>query len=412
MATKILFIITQSELGGAQRWVFDTTTHLDKNRYEAIVAAGNGQSLRAERSNLLTKLTNSSHSDPILDTREGSKKDSSVASLSQNDDRVKAISLHHLVRPINPIKDLLAIIEIYRLIKKERPDILQFCSTKAGILGSIAASLINSRPWVYKRKKPLVFYRIGGWAFNDPRPKWQNKIFLWLEKLTAPLKNKIIVNSQKGYDEALQYHICKKEKLVLIYNGINTSVIPEFSERKYPGSTIDSRLRGNDTVVGCIANNYPTKGLKYLTEAVNILKSEICNLQLIIVGTGTAIGPKDDPWEYFGSFANTQDDRNANGIDIFVIPSVKEGLPYVLLEAMAHGLPIIATTVGGIPEIIQDKQNGLLVPPKNSQALAAAIESLIKNPDLAQKLGQQAKEDVQQYSLEKMLEQIDVLYQK
>ncbi|MEK7165035.1 MAG: glycosyltransferase family 4 protein [Patescibacteria group bacterium] len=99
----------------------------------------------------------------------------------------------------------------------------------------------------------------------------------------------------------------------------------------------------------------------------------------------------------------------AQGADIFVIPSVKEGMPYVLLEAMAAGLPIVATNVGGIPEIIKDGQTGLLVPPKNPEKLAAAIGRLIDDPGLRNKLATNARKKVKKYSLSKMLAQYQEL---
>ena len=375
--TKVLFIITQSELGGAQRWVFDMATNLDKSRYEIVVACGDNK-IR-----------------PI-----GSVKSISLINRLE-ETGIQTKQLHHLIRNLNPLKDFRALVEIYHLIKKEKPDVLQLCSTKAGLLGSIAGKMVGIKKTIY---------RIGGWSFNDPRPRWQNFIFLWLEKFSAPLKDKIIVNSQKGYDEALQYKICPKEKLALIYNGIDLSNIMRSRYIRY-----GEKNGGNGIVIGCIANFYPTKGLQYLIEAANLLKFEIRNskFEIHIVGDGQQrplleslikkyqlkdqvllAGQQKDPWQYFAE---------NGGIDLFVIPSLKEGMPYVLLEAMALGLPIIATTAGGIPEIISDKENGFLVPPQNPQALAEAIEYLMNNPELRNKLSKFALKDVQGFTIQTMI---------
>ena len=96
--------------------------------------------------------------------------------------------------------------------------------------------------------------------------------------------------------------------------------------------------------------------------------------------------------------------------DIFVLPSVKEGMPWVILEAMAAGLPIVATRVGGVSEMIKDEQNGLLIEPKNSQVLAEKITRLLKNPEVSQKLGLATKEKIKEFSLEKMLAKTESLY--
>lgn len=385
--TKIIFIITQSEIGGAQRWLFDTVTHLPKDKYEIVVASQPGP--------LLEKLTSLGHSDQ-----------------SEESLKIKTNPLKHLIRPINPVQDLLGIIELYRLIKKERPEIIQLCSTKAGLLGAIAGKLVGVKK---------IIYRIGGWSFNDPRPHWKNKIFFWIEKISAPLKDIIIVNSQHDYDQAIKLKITNKNKLFLIYNGIkldNIGYDPKKTSAKNRTAVPESHFKINTAT---IANFYPTKGLKYLIESIKILQTKNYKIKTIIIGDGPQrpelenlikkynlqdtiqlAGQQTNPWQYLSTC----------DVDIFVIPSVKEGLPYVLLEAMAAGLPIIATQAGGIPEIIKDQKNGLFIPPKNPTAIAQALEILIKNSNLKNQIARQAKIDIKKYSLENMVAQIDNLYKK
>lgn len=363
---KILFIITQLELGGAQRWLFDTATHLSKNAYAIIVAGGE---IHASQE-LLNKL------------------------------KEKGIATHplrHLVRAINPIKDFLACVEIYRLIIKEEPDILQLCSTKSGILGSIAGKLAGTR---------AIVYRIGGWSFNDPRPRWQNTLFLWFEKITAPLKNIIIVNSRQGYNEALRYRICPKEKLALIYNGIDGA--PYTHRRKSRPS--------NTLIIGTIANFYPTKGLLYLLQTAHILKNKPWVFRIIGDGPERPLlesfifHKKLTNIELTGAVSNTK--NYLQQCDILVIPSVKEGVPYVLLEAMAAGLPIIATTVGGISEIIQSGMNGILIPPRDPEALAQQLIALAHNHELRMRLAHAAQKTIKHYSLKTMLAAMNKIYKK
>jgi len=358
---KILFIITQSELGGAQRWVFDTVTNLDSKKYKTIVASQPGP--------LLNKLK-----------KEG----------------VQTHNLKNLVRNISPLRDLFGLIELCRLIKKERPDIVQLCSTKAGLLGALAGKLSGSNK---------IIYRIGGWSFNDPRPQWQNNIFLWLEKISAAWKDMIIVNSQKGYDEAIKHKICSKDKLRLLYNGID-----------YLSYKNDLHNKSEVIKIGVIANFYPTKGLTYFIQSLTQLKNN--KIKALIIGEGTErskleqlkkdseldncllAGSQSNPWQYF---------EKQGGIDIFVIPSVKEGMPYVLLEAMANKLPIVTTKAGGIGEIIKDQQNGILIPIKNSKEMTLAIDDLIKNKVLRDKLGKQAGEDIKKYNLQSMIDKYNKL---
>lgn len=359
---KMLLIITQAERGGAQHWAFDVVTHLKRDRFEIAVAAGDDG--------------------PLL--KNLAKKNIAVTALK------------NLTRNINPIKDVLAIWEIYLLIRKERPAILQLCSTKAGFLGAMAGRLAGV---------PKIIYRIGGWSFNDPRSTWQNKMFLWLEKLSAPLKDKVIVNSQKDFNQALKLKICPRENLILLYNGID----PHATMTNHSS---DKKIKNGPLIIGAIANFYPTKGLRYFIEAVAMLKTKNYQLKTIIIGDGQErplleslikkyklensvflVGQKENPWEYL----------EKEGVDIFVIPSVKEGVPYVLLEAMARNLPIVATSVGGIPEIIKDGKSGLIIPPQNPTALAEAIQKLAGSFELREKLAQRARERVNVFSLQKMM---------
>ena len=350
---RILFIITQAELGGAQRWVYDVAVNL-KDKYEVTVAAGD--------------------TGPLLQNLK-----------SHN---IRTFCFKHLKRNINPIHDFLGILEIYRFIKNENPDALQLCSAKAGFIGSIAGRMAGVKE---------VIYRNGGWSFNDPRPQWQNLIFLWLERLTSPLKNKIIVNSQKGYDEALKYKICSKKKLFLLYNGIQINdQAPKTNDQ-------------NNITIGAIANFYKTKGVEYLVRAANILQNP--NLEFFVIGDGPErknieflidkfhlnnfhlLGQQENPWKIL-------QEKNVN---LFVIPSLKEGMPYVLLEAMTKNLPIIAAKVGGIPEIIESGKNGLLIKKGNPQELASAIETLIGNQTLREALAKKALQDIQKFQLSDMI---------
>lgn len=362
---KILFVITLSELGGAQRWIYDTATHLDPARYEPVVASG-----EINASQELIRML----------------KEKGVATRP----------LRHLVRALNPFKDVLACLELYRLIRKEKPDILQLVSTKSGVLGSIAGKLAGA---------PVIIYRIGGWTFNDPRPQWQNTLFSYAEKITAPLKDRIIVNSHKGYDEALRHHICSQEKLILIYNGIDIA----------PYAHKIQKFKSSKLVIGTIANFYATKGLIYLLEAARMLKNRPLLFRIIGDGPERAmlesyiLREKLTNIELTGAVPNTT--TYLQEFDILIIPSVKEGLPYALLEAMAAGLPIIATTVGGIPEIIRDGENGILIPPRDPKRLVQQLIALEYDPHLRLRLAHNAQKTMRQYSIPKMMAQIHRLYQ-
>lgn len=351
--TKLLFLVTQSEMGGAQRYIYEVARLLDKNRYEVLVAAGEGDG------ELFRKLE-------------------TIAICSRQ--------LKQMKRTPWPWQITKAIWEIRELIKKEEPDVLFLCSTTVGLLGSLAGGLASIK---MKEAKPRVIYRIGGWAFRDPRAFWKNWLILLAEKLTVPLKDLVIVNSEVDRQLALKYKIVPEKKLVKIYNGIDVNSLNFLSSK-------EARLRlrlgqlgqlGEGKIIGTVANFYKTKGLEYLVEAASRLNLDGKRFSLIIIGDGRErpkleklikkyrlenkvilAGRIPDAYRYLKAF------------DVFVLPSLKEGFPWIILEAIAAQIPIVATNVGALPEILNEES---LVVPGNAEALAKKISRVIKHPTQA-----------------------------
>ena len=355
---KILFIITQSEIGGAQRFLLEFAPYLANKGYQISIAAGGGDG------ELFEKLE-SSIKCPIY-------------------------KIKNLVRSLNPISDFLALISILKVIKREKPDVLFLQSTKAGFLGSIAGKLLQKR----------VLYRIGGWSFRDPRSWWMNKIIFWMEKISAPLKDKIIVNSELDKQLAVDRKIAQPDKIVKIYNGIDPNALSFLSKEE-----ARKRFPLNGSLVGTIANLYATKGIEYLIGAARVLPG----VQFVVIGEGK----ERERLEYLTKKYNLENfslsgriinaSEYLKAFDIFVLPSIKEGFPWVLLEAMAAEVPIVATSVGAVPEIIEDGEEGLLVSPKDSEALAEKITRIIESPTLSQKITENASKKLKHFSQEKML---------
>jgi len=398
---KILFIVTQSEFGGAQRYIYELIGGLNPEKYNFVIAAGEGNEELFEK---ISKLKSPG-------TREVG------ANLN-----LKTQNLKYLKRTPLPWQIIFSIREIFNLLKGEKLDILFLCSTTAGLLGSISKLFYQLITKNYKLK---TIYRIGGWAFRDPRPSWQNKILLWAEKITAPLKDKIIVNCESDRQLAIKYKICSTEKIIKIYNGIDPEdldFLPKEEAINYLNSKVkmqNAKLQvKTQNLIGCVANFYKTKGLPYLIEAAHLLNSKfkIQNSKFLIIGDGKQrsllealikkynlentvflLGQIPDAYKYLKAF------------DIFVLPSLKEGFPWIILEAMAAEIPIIATNVGAIPEIIENGKEGILIEPKNSQILAEKFFWFLNNQGRAKKMGIKAREKVKKFSLQKMLKETEFL---
>ncbi len=394
---KILYLITQSGFGGAQKNVFDLAVNLDAGLFDVAVAAG-------------------PDGDYQLNNRLDQK-------------GIRNFRLKHLRRPINPFRDLRAFFEILKLLKKERPDVLHLHSSKAGVLGALAP-LRRSQS-----ARPKVVYTVHGAVFEAEFQPFSKKIFLWLEKFSALLKDKIICVSQKDKNLWLKYRLASPQKITAIHNGLDWQYLQNlFLSKERVKEIFTSRnaalfeafrdASAELKIIGTIANFYPEKGLFHLIEALNVIFKKIPDAIFVHLGYGprkelieTMI--KDYGLEkkifLLGAPENFGEKLEAAAylkfFDIFVLPSLKEGFPYAILEAMAAGLPIVASYVGGIPEMIANGENGFLVPTRNPDMLAEKIIELLQNPVLTQKFSRASLEKIKEFSLEKMVKETEQIYQ-
>jgi len=372
---KIIYLVTQSDFGGAQKYVFELASNLPPDQYKIIVAAG-------------------------------SEGDGELFSRLADFANIKTIKLKNLKRLPSILGALRAIKEIEKLLFAEKPDILHLNSSAAGVLGSLAAKKYKNKTCLPLR----VIYTAHGWAFSEPGFLKQ-KIYLFLEKITAKYKDIFIVLSEKDKQMALKYKIAPLKKIIKIYNGINP-VDLNFLEKQEA-----RKILGVSPALGNIANFYKTKGLGYLIEAMYILQQQGKDIGLVIIGDGPERKSLEKQIAKYNLEKNvfllgkkTKASRYLKAFDIFVLPSVKEGFPFVILEAMSAEIPIIATTVGAIPEILENEKSGILVPPKNSKALVGAIIELLDSPQKQKNLAENAKQKLANFSLSQTLSQTYSLY--
>ena len=386
---KILFIITQSELGGAMRFIYEFTSRLPREKFTIMVVTGQEGD---------TTIINQLHQHGIATG-----------------------ILPQLRRDSSPQQDLKALWALRKLIRGFQPDTLFLNSSKAGFIGSLACRF----PYRLKNQsgQPVrVIYRIGGWTFNDPWPNWKKRLWFWLEKVSARWKDIIIVNNEHDFRQAIERKIQPRQKIILIYNGIDLKKLQFLSRdearlklfepiAKTAGKIFQAKL-----VIGTIANFYPTKGITYLLDAISQL-ADYPEVAWILIGTGpekTNLKLKienlklSDRVFMLGQVPDAH--RFLSAFDAFVLPSVKEGFPWTLLEAMAAKKAIVATPVGGVPELIKSGHNGLLVPPADPTALAKALEEVITHDHLRQELGIQAHQTVlNNFTTDKMVKAVSEL---
>ncbi|HWB34058.1 MAG TPA: glycosyltransferase [Candidatus Paceibacterota bacterium] len=308
--TKILFVITKANWGGAQRYVYDLATNLPHDRFDIAVAFGQPGRLAQE-----------------------------LAQAS-----IRALPIGSLQRDISAGSDTKSFFELYRLFKKERPDVVHLNSSKAGGVGALAARLAGIRK---------IVFTAHGWPFREQRTIIVRGIFWLTSWLTALFATNIICVSEYDLHQARRMPFVG-HKAVRIYNGIDQSV-PLGS-----GDIIRTAFPAGATITGTIGELTKNKNQMALVEQAKKDPS----LCVAIVGEGELRPLLEKKISEYGlqdrvklfGFLPARD--VLKGFDVFALPSIKEGLPYVLLEAKAAGLPIETNrSIGGIAEIL-DKPLG------------------------------------------------------
>ncbi len=367
---KILFLITKAETGGAQKYVSDMAYAAYHEGFDVTVASEKNGYLRE------------------------SLKESNIA----------FYEIKHSEREIHFLKDVKLFWELFRLIRKEKPDIVHLNSSKIGAMGAIAGKIAGV---------PRIIFTAHGWAFNDPRPQWQKIVIKFISRFAARFQDAIICVSKYDKKRALELKIAPEKKLAVVHNGINLSA---FKPLARASARARLALGEKDFVVGTIANFYKTKSLDTLV--LTAISARAAHAKFVIIGEGPekqkieniiAKYKLENRFILIGALPSAA--MYLKAFDIFALPSKKEGLPYALLEAMAAKLPCVAGAVGGIPEIIRDGENGVLIPHLTPGTLGDAIAGLAKNKKRARELGIAAQKTIaKHFSLEEMTRKTIALY--
>lgn len=368
MPPKIIFVITKSNWGGAQRYVFELINALKENYEVALACGGKGP--------LLTK----------------------VSELG-----VRTIPLLNLKRDIEVSADFKSFFMLLKILRDEKPDVVHLNSSKIGALGALAARIHGTRH---------IIFTAHGWAYNEDRffiSKWIIKL---IAAFTIILSHKTICVSEAIKRQAP----FQSKKLVVVKNGIPS---PQFLDRKQAREFLDTKAaqKENTFWVGSIGELHPIKGHSFAIEAFANIKNRD-SFEYFILGGGElkkkleeqiAKNNLENSVFLLGHVDNAS--LYLKAFDAFLFPSLSEGLGLTAIEAGYAGLPVIASNVGGIPEIIEDGKTGLLVPPKNSNAIAQKIEFIKNNEGIGRSLGEALFEKVKkEFSFERMLKETIAVY--
>ncbi|MBX4200486.1 glycosyltransferase [Candidatus Parcubacteria bacterium] len=369
---KVYFGITKPNMGGAQRYVLDMARNAHSRGLEVKVISGVPFEGEAP---LLIKLES-----------EG----------------IPVVRLPGLGRNLSPLQDVRSFLSLWRILETEEPDVFHINSSKMGGLGALAARLA--------RIKKIIF-TAHGFAFNEDRPEYQKLIIKFFVWITILLSHKTICVSDK-LKRDIEHMPGVKKKLVVIKNGIEEfQVLPrhEARERLVPG------MKNSTKLIGTLSELHHVKGLDIAIRGFSEIKDE--DALLVILGEGeehlsleNLIESLELQNKVFLKGYTPEARQYLPGLDIFTLTSRSEGLPYSLLEAGNMGLPVVATRVGGIPEVIESGVNGILIPPEDSPALYVALKSLLKDKEKRETLGKNLENSIKKFSTENMVTQTLKLY--
>ncbi len=364
---QVLYLITElNVIGGAEKLMPRFMAHLDRDRFAPTVVClygGDG---------------------PIAD-------------------EIRALDIPVVDLGMTSKWRLDALWRLYRLLRRERPVILHTSMFHANLSGRVLGWLAGVPIIITWRHSPSI-----GGALRELLNRW-----------TVRLDDRIVATCELVRQIEIERARVPSDKVITIYNGID---MEEFSASPLAAVRIQQALNipADTLLLGSVGRMHRSKDFGNLLTAIVQVRKRIPTVRLLLVGDGELRGELETQTQSLGlssvvTFAGLRDDIPdiLAALDVFILPSRWEGLPLVVLEAMAAGLPVVATAVGGTPEVVMDGVTGLLVPPRDPDALAQAITRLLRDPDLRRKMGQAGRERVQQhFSMEKMVQQTQSLYKQ
>jgi glycosyltransferase involved in cell wall biosynthesis len=340
---RILLLVTLAEVGGAQSYVAGLLPGL-LGGFDVVVAAhGDG---------------------PLREAAQAAG--------------ARFVPLRHVRRPIHPARDLLGLLELVVLMRRAAPDIVHANSSKAGVLGRLAAAAAGV---------PIRIFTVHGWAFAASSGL-ASVLYRWADRAMAPLTTLTICVAERERASGIAARTCIAERTVVIPNAVDVVAVPQ------------ARHDGGPPLVVAVGRLAEPKDALTLVRALAAVPGRA--FTALLVGDGPDRPTVETEVRRLGlhdsvALAGTRHDvpELLARADVFALSSRSEGAPLSILEAMAAGLPVVSSRVGGVPELVADGETGLLVPPGDPAAMAAALGRLVADAGLRRRLGAAGRERAQ-----------------
>jgi len=325
---------------------------------------------------------------------------------------VQIVRIDELGREISPLRDFVATLRLARLIRHERPDILHTHTAKAGTVGRVAALLAG------RHRPRIVVHTFHGHVLRGYFGVLRSRLFLLLERWLAKRTTALIAVSPQVRDDLVALGVAPAGRFAVIRLGIE---LGERVDGRRNGRAESRRYLGIGTdrfAVGWIGRMTAVKRTDDVLVAFKQLRDDGVDAVLCMVGDGPDrpglerrahelgivqdtlfLGYQEDVAQYYAAF------------DALVLPSSNEGTPVSAIEALAAGRPVVATRVGGVPDVVQEGEDGFLVEPGAIGDLAARLAELARDPELRERMGRAGRERVlPRYAVDRLVDDVDRLY--
>jgi glycosyltransferase involved in cell wall biosynthesis len=372
---KILRVISRMNIGGPAIHVTLLTEKLQAPDYESILVTG---SLGAEEGDMM---------------------------YYAHEHGVSPVIIPHMARSLNPFRDFMTFWRLYRLMVKHKPDIVHTHTSKAGFVGRWAAKLAGV---------PVIVHTFHGHTFHSYFSPAVSRVFITLEQITAKISDTIIALTQGLRRELTEtYHITRKERMIVLPLGLDLERFAR-TPRKEGKFREAWGIPADAPLIGIAGRFVPIKNHPMFLEAAAMIKAQKPNAHFVMVGDGELrhqVEAKIKELGLTGSITLTgwQEDMTLPYADmnVFVMTSLNEGTPVTVIEALAAGCPVVATAVGGLPDLLDGGAFGTLVPSRDVEALTKAILQMLDNPPNTT-AAQNAMLD--RYGIDRLVRDLDSLY--
>jgi len=323
---------------------------------------------------------------------------------------INPLVIPQLRREIFIFRDLMVVIKLYLLMKKYKPHIVHTHTSKAGTLGRISAWLAGV---------PVIIFTLHGSYFQGYFSRVKTNVLIHIERILAMITDRIIAVSQQERSDILQNKIGNESKVINIPLGLELDDL--LTCERFRGTLRNELgIDSNKKLIGIIARLVPIKGHRFFLESAKLVLQSHSNVLFLVIGDGELQKELKEYAESLGisdkvMFLGFRKDLPViyADLDIVALSSLSEGLPVTIIEGMASAKPIVAARVGGVPELLDEGNAGIIVPAANPQELARGIIKILDNPDIAKKMGEYGRQTaMSRYRVDTLVENIAKLYEQ